>query len=117
VVEYISSSGLFFSFANSLAIMIQRMMLRLAPSATIISISLFYLALSVESVQICPGGSMGTELTCAVHCCESVEGNTHGYFCCGVEDNKVSASQRDNELSQLHRSRAERFATYQGNFQ
>uniref|UniRef100_A0A915E2D2 Uncharacterized protein n=1 Tax=Ditylenchus dipsaci TaxID=166011 RepID=A0A915E2D2_9BILA len=62
----------------------------------------------IQAIQICPSNAAGTELVCAVHCCESEQGSSQGYFCCGVEDNKGVDSKH---------SRAERFATYQGAFQ
>jgi len=85
--------------------MIQRQTLLISTLLVCLCISL------IQAVQVCPRSPSGTELTCAVHCCESLSGASQGYFCCGVEDNQII--HREQDSNQLQRSRAERFAAYQ----
>ncbi|GMT11353.1 hypothetical protein PFISCL1PPCAC_2650, partial [Pristionchus fissidentatus] len=69
-------------------------------------------ALVVEAGVECPAGPNGHHLTCAFECCKSLEGDGHGYYCCGVEEHRLIREGVNGE-----HGRAERFVAYGSTFQ
>ncbi|CAI5453652.1 unnamed protein product [Caenorhabditis angaria] len=62
----------------------------------------------------CPRGPFGTELQCAFECCQSLEGENHGYYCCGLEEKTLVDR---NGVDAKNPPRADRFVAYSGNLQ
>ncbi|KAI6190127.1 hypothetical protein M3Y97_00083300 [Aphelenchoides bicaudatus] len=65
----------------------------------------------VNAAVTCPRLPSGETITCAFECCESFGGKAQGYFCCGMDDKRISTQ------SDANRPRSERFVAYSNGFQ
>uniref|UniRef100_A0A8R1DQ37 Vesicular, overexpressed in cancer, prosurvival protein 1 n=1 Tax=Caenorhabditis japonica TaxID=281687 RepID=A0A8R1DQ37_CAEJA len=69
----------------------------------------------VNATVKCPKSVFGTELECAFECCTSFEGPNQGYYCCGLEEKRLT--ERHGGGHGVEAGRAERFVAYGSTFQ